>query len=186
MAHRCTGGQSKADGKFKLVALLDELCEALHTSATYTVRHAVRGLVGERARWAVGQDNVILSRGARSAGSADWLRRLRHLTVHKVKGALVKLSVNGPPGRFRSSAMPWFTRSAWQRLMIVGRNVASLVSLPAGTAGHPSRSLTAKAGRSRECRLSAELAVRMPGNPWWIHGFLGGSVDRESVDGSRL
>ena len=56
MAHRGAGGQSKAEGKTKLVTLHDELCEALHTSATYTVRHDVRGLVGERARWAVGQD----------------------------------------------------------------------------------------------------------------------------------
>jgi integrase len=136
-------GQSKADVKAKLGTLHDELREGLHSSATYTVRDAVEdwlasGLDGRSAK-TVSTYREVLDPLTALIGSA----KLRDLTARQVRSALVRLSAG------RSTRTLQITRNALVRTIrlaeandLVGRNVASLASLPTGTAGRPSKSLT--------------------------------------------
>jgi integrase len=75
--------------------------------------------------------------------------KLWDLTARHVRGALVKLSAD------RSTRTLQIARNALVRAIrmaeandLVGRNVASLVSVPAGTTGRPSRSLTLEQAKS--------------------------------------
>jgi integrase len=158
-------GQSKADVKAKLQALHGELHEGLHTSATYTVRQAVEdwlanGLDGRSAKtvstYREVTDPLIALIG---------LAKLRDLTAPQVRSALVKLSAD------RSTRTLQITRNVLVRAIrlaeandLVGRNVASLVSVPTGTAGRPSKSLTLEQAKSlieqaRKSRLYAYVML---------------------------
>jgi integrase len=158
-------GQSKTDVKVKLEALHDELREGLRTSPTYTVRQAVEdwltnGLDGRSAKTVLTYREVTDPLLA-LIGSA----RLRALTAPQVRSALVRLSAD------RSTRTLQITRNVLVRAIrlaeandLVGRNVASLVSVPTGTAGRPSKSLTLDQAKSliehaRESRLYAYVML---------------------------
>jgi hypothetical protein len=140
---RKVSGQSRAEVRDKLRALHDELREGLHTSASYTVRHAVEewldtGLDGRSAK-TVSTYREVLDPLMAVIGSA----KLRDLTARQVRSALVKLSAD------RSTRTLQITLNSLTRAIrhteandLVGRNVATLVNLPTGTAGLPSKSLT--------------------------------------------
>jgi integrase len=164
-SRRKVSGQSKGDVKTKLQALHDELREGLHTSATYTVRQAVEdwlisGLDGRSAK-TVSTYREVLDPLTALIGSA----RLRDLSAPQVRSALVKLSAD------RSTRTLQISRNALVRAIrmaeandLVGRNVASLVSVPRGTAGRPSRSLTLDQAKSlieeaRKSRLYAYVVL---------------------------
>ena len=163
---RKVSGQSKADVKAKLGALHDELREGLHTSATYTVRQAVEdwlanGLDGRSAK-TVSTYREVLDPLTALIGSA----KLRDLTARQVRSALITLSAD------RSTRTLQIARNALVRVIrmaeandLVGRNVASLVTtLPTGTAGRPSKSLTLDQAKSlieqaRRSRLYAYIVL---------------------------
>jgi len=158
-------GRSKSDVKEKLQALHDELREGLHTSSTYTVRQAVNdwlenGLDGRSAK-TVSTYREVLDPLTALIGRA----KLRDLTARQVRSALVNLSGD------RSTRTLQIGRNALVRVIryaeandLVGRNVASLVSVPAGTAGRPSKSLTLTQAKSlieqaRDSRLHAYVML---------------------------
>src|ERR1700733_118887 len=162
---RKVSGQSKADVKTKLGALHDELHDGLHTSATYTVREAVEdwlanGLDGRSAK-TVSTYREVLDPLTALIGSA----KLRDLTARQVRSAMVKLAAD------RSTRTLQITRNALVRAIrlaeandLVRRNVASLVSVPTGTAGRPSKSLTMKEAKSlieqaRKSRLYGYIMI---------------------------
>jgi integrase len=162
---RKVSGHSKADVKTKLGALHDELHEGLHTSATYTVREAVEdwlanGLDGRSAK-TVSTYREVLDPLTALIGSA----KLRDLTARQVRSAMVKLAAD------RSTRTLQITRNALVRAIrlaeandLVRRNVASLVSVPTGTAGRPSKSLTMEQAKSlieqaRRSRLYGYIMV---------------------------
>src|ERR1700689_4908770 len=140
---RKVSGRSRSDVKDKLQALHDELRGGLHTSSTYTVRQAVNdwlesGLDGRSAK-TVSTYREVLDPLTALIGTA----KLRDLTARQVRSALMKLSAD------RSTRTLQIARNALVRAIrlaeandLVGRNVASLVSVPTGTAGRPSKSLT--------------------------------------------
>jgi integrase len=146
---RKVSGRSRSDVKGKLQALHDELREGLHTSSTYTVRQAVNdwlesGLDGRSAK-TVSTYREVLEPLTALIGSA----RLRDLTARQVRSALVKLSAD------RSTRTLQIARNALVRAIrhaeandFVGRNVASLVSVPTGTGGRPSKSLSLAQAKS--------------------------------------
>jgi integrase len=160
-------GQSKAEVKDKLQALHNELREGLRTSATYRVRDAVEdwladGLDGRSAK-TVSTYREVLDPLVALIGSS----RLRDLTARQVRSALVKLSAD------RSTRTLQITLSSLTRAIrhaeacdLVGRNVATLVNVPTGTAGRPSKSLTLDQARAlmdtaRTSRLYAYVMVCM-------------------------
>ncbi len=162
---RKVSGQSKADVKAKLQTLHDELREGLHTSSTYTVGQAVEdwlanGLDGRSAK-TVSTYREVLDPLTALIGSA----KLRDLTARQVRSALVKLSAD------RSTRTLQIARNALVRAIrlaeaddLVGRNVASLVSVPTGAAGRPSESLTLEQAKSlieqaRQSRLYAYIML---------------------------
>ena len=126
-----------------------ELRGGLHTSATYTVRHAVEdwlanGLDGRSAK-TVSTYREVLEPLTALIGSA----RLRDLTARQVRSALVKLPAD------RSTRTLQIARNALVRAIrlaeandLVGRNLASLMSPPAGTDGRASKSLTLEQAKS--------------------------------------
>jgi hypothetical protein len=91
--------------------------------------------------------------------------RLRTLSAPQVRAALVKLSAD------RSTRTLQIAVQALRRAIklaevndLVGRNVAALVSVPAGATGRPSKSLTVEQARSlrrqaRKSRLYAYIIL---------------------------
>lgn len=146
---RKVSGQSRAEVKDKLQALHDELRESLHTSPTYSVRQAVEdwpedGLAGRSGK-TVSTYREVLDPLVALIGSA----KLRDLTARQVRSALVDLSAD------RSTRTLQIARNSLERAIrhaeandLVGRNVASLVGVPTGTAGRPSKSLTLDQAKS--------------------------------------
>jgi integrase len=146
---RKVNGQTQPEVKDKLRALHEELREGLHTSRSYTVRRCVEdwladGLDGRSAK-TVSTYREVLGPLVALIGSA----KLRDLSARQVRSALVKLSAD------RSTRTLQITLNALRRAIklaeandLVGRNVAALVSVPAGTAGRPSKSLTLEQAKS--------------------------------------
>lgn len=140
---RKVSGRSRAEVKQKLGALHDELSNGLHTSHTYTVQRCVddwlaTGLDG-RSPKTVSTYREVLKPLVALIGAA----KLRTLSAQQVRPALVKLSAD------RSTRTLQITRNGLVRAIrlaeaddLVGRNVAALVSVPTGTKGRPSKSLT--------------------------------------------
>jgi integrase len=154
---RKVSGQSRTEVKDKLEALHGELSQGLRTSSTYTVRRCVEdwlagGLDGRSAK-TVSTYREVLEPLLMLIGAA----RLRTLSASHVRSALVNLSAD------RSTRTLQIALNALRRAIklaeandLVGRNVAALVSVPAGTAGRPSKSLTLEQARSliRQARTS--------------------------------
>jgi len=142
---RKVSGQSKADVTLKLQALR----EGLHTSSTYTVGQAIEdwlanGLDGRSAK-TVSTYREVLDPLTALIGSS----KLRDLTARQVRSALVRLSADW------STRTLQIARNALVRAIrlaeaddLVGRNVASLVSVPTGAAGRPSKALTLQQAKS--------------------------------------
>jgi integrase len=162
---RKVSGQSRADVKDKLRALHEELSEGLHTSHTYSVRQCVEdwldgGLDGRAAK-TVSTYREVLDPLVALIGSA----KLRDLSARQVRAALAKLSAD------RSTRTLQIALNALRRAIklaeandLVGRNVAALVSVPTGTAGRPSKSLTleqanALIASAKQSRLHAYIMV---------------------------
>ncbi|MGH3303981.1 MAG: hypothetical protein ACRDOK_20340 [Streptosporangiaceae bacterium] len=132
---RKVSGRNRADVKDKLKALHEELAEGLRTSHIYTVRQCVDdwladGLDGRSAK-TMSTYREVLDPLMALIGKA----KLRDLTARQVRSALVRLSAD------RSTRTLQITRNALVRAIklaeasdLVGRNVAELVSVPAGTA----------------------------------------------------
>jgi integrase len=142
-SRRKVSGKSQAEVKEKLRALHGEISKGLHTSHTYTVQQCVEhwlanGLDGRSAK-TVSTYREVLDPLVALIGAA----KLRSLTAPQVRLALVKLSAD------RSTRTLQITLNALRRAIklaeaddLVGRNVAALVGVPAGTGGRPSNSLT--------------------------------------------
>ncbi len=162
---RKVSGRTQAEVKDKLRALHEELAKGLHTSHTYTVRQCVddwlvNGLDGRSAK-TVSTYREVLDPLVALIGAA----KLRTLTAPQVRAALVKLSADRST-RTLQIALNSLTRAI--RLAeandLVGRNVAALVSVPRGTAGRPSKSLTlaqaqALMAEARKSRLHAYIVL---------------------------
>jgi integrase len=146
---RKVSGKSRTEVKDKLEALHGELRKGLRTSYTYTVRQCVEdwlagGLDGRSAK-TVSTYREVLEPLLTLIGAA----RLRTLSASQLRSALVKLSAD------RSTRTLQIALSALRRAIklaeandLVGRNVAALVSVPVGTTGRPSKSLTLEQARS--------------------------------------
>ena len=151
--------------KDALKALHVELGEGLHTSHTYTVRQCVDdwlsdGLDGRAAK-TVSTYREVLEPLMALIGNA----KLRELTARQVHAGLMKLSAD------RSTRTLQITLNGLVRAIklaeasdLVGRNVASLASVPTGTAGRPSRSLTLKQAealveKARESRIGGYVML---------------------------
>jgi integrase len=160
-------GRTKAEVRDKLKAAHGELDRGLHTSATYTVRHAVDdwlegGLQGrsERAR-SIYREALKLLLG--HIGT----RPLRELTARDVRRGL------GALGERMSTRYLQLARASLARAIryaeahdLVGRNVATLVDNPRGQVGRPSRSFTVKQSlalleAARESRLNAYVVLSL-------------------------
>ena len=162
---RKVSGQSRADVKDKLRALHEELSKGLHTSPMYTVRQCVEdwlatGLDGRSAK-TVSTYREVLGPLVALIGAA----KLRTLSARQVRSALVELSADRST-RTLQLALNSLRRSIKQAEAddLVGRNVAALVSVPTGTAGRPSKSLTlaqahALIAEARESRLYAYVML---------------------------
>jgi integrase len=162
---RKVSGQSRTEVKDKLEALHGELSKGLRTSYTYTVRQCVEdwlagGLDGRSAK-TVSTYREVLEPLLRLIGAP----RLRTLSASQLRSALVKLSAD------RSTRTLQIALGALRRAIklaeandLVGRNVAALVSVPVGTTGRPSKSLTLEQARSlishaRTSRLHAYVIL---------------------------
>jgi integrase len=136
-------GRTKAEVRVKLQALHRELDAGVHTSATYTVAACLQDWL---AQGLMDKQPSTVENYTRLAGhltSALGAVRLKNLTARQVQAALAKLS---PSLSTRSLRLVHqiLERSIChaQASDLVARNVASLVSAPAGRVGRPSQALT--------------------------------------------
>jgi len=140
-------GKTKAEVRDKLKAAHNELDRGLHTSATYTVQHAVDdwlegGLPGRSDR-----TRSIYHEALKPLLEHIGTRPLRELTARDVRRGLEAL-------RYAKAHD------------LVGRNVATLVDNPKGQVGRPSRSFTleqslALLDAARESRLNAYVVLSL-------------------------
>jgi integrase len=160
-------GRTKQEVRDKLKALHAELDRGLRTSGKYTVRQAVEdwlrgGLPGRSER----------TRSVNREATAPLLeligsRPLRELTAGDVRDALDTLSTS------HSTRYLQLGRAALARAIKyaeahdrVGRNVATLVDIPKGRKGRPSRSFTLGQARALlkaagESRLNAYVVLSL-------------------------
>jgi integrase len=160
-------GRTKQEVRDKLKALHAELDRGLRTSGRYTVRQAVEdwlrdGLPGRSER----------TRGVNREATAPLLeligsKPLRELTAGDVRDALDTLSTS------HSTRYLQLGRAALARAIKyaeahdrVGRNVATLVDIPKGREGRPSRSFTLDQARALlkvagESRLNAYVVLSL-------------------------
>jgi integrase len=160
-------GRTKQEVRDKLKALHVELDRGLRTSGRYTVRQAVEdwlhnGLPGRSGR----------TRGVNREATAPLLeligsKPLRELTAGDVRDALDTLSTS------HSTRYLQLGRAALARAIKyaeahdgVGRNVATLVDIPKGREGRPSRSFTLDQARALlkvagESRLNAYVVLSL-------------------------
>ena len=136
-------GRTKAEVRDKLKAAHAELDRGLHTSATYTVQHAVDdwlegGLQGRSER-----TRSIYREALKPLLEHIGTRLLRELTARDVRRGLEALSER------MSTRYLQLARASLARAIryaeahdLVGRNVATLVDNPKGQVGRPSRSFT--------------------------------------------
>jgi integrase len=136
-------GKTKAEVRAKLQTLHHELDAGLRVSATYTVASCIRdwlddGLTTQQASTA---DNYrrLASHATAKLGAV----KLKDLTARQVQKALAELSESLSTRSLRlvHQILERAIRHA-QASDLVGRNVASLVTAPAGRPGRPSQALT--------------------------------------------
>ena len=159
-------GRTKAEVRDKLKAVHAELDRGLRTSARYTVQHAVDdwledGLPGrsERTRGSTGRrtghcwsSSAPSPTGAHGPRCAPGARGAEQADVHQVS-----------PARPGALARAIRYAEAHDR---VGRNVATLVDMPKGQVGRPSRSFTldqawALLNAAEESRLNAYVVLSL-------------------------
>jgi integrase len=136
-------GRTKTAVRDKLTELRGELEAGLHTSARYTVADCVEDWLayGLTTRQASTVDNY--GRVASHVISTLGTVRLKNLTARQVQTALEELapSLSTRSLRLVHQVLERAIRHA-QASDLIARNVASLVTAPAGRTGRPSRSLT--------------------------------------------
>ena len=160
-------GRTKAEVRDKLKAAHAELDRGLHTSATYTVQHAVDdwlegGLQGRSER-----TRSIYREALKPLLEHIGTRPLRELTARDVRRGLEALSER------MSTRYMQLARASLARAIryaeahdLVGRNVATLVDNPKGQVGRPSRSFTLEQSlalleAAREYRLNAYVVLSL-------------------------
>ena len=160
-------GRTKAEVRDKLKAAHAELDRGLHTSATYTVQHAVDdwlegGLQGRSER-----TRSIYREALKPLLEHIGTRPLRELTARDVRRGLEALSER------MSTRYLQLARASLARAIryaeahdLVGRNVATLVDNPKGQVGRPSRSFTLEQSlalleAARESRLNAYVVLSL-------------------------
>jgi hypothetical protein len=160
-------GRTKAEVRDKLKAAHAELDRGLHTSATYTVQHAVDdwlegGLQGRSER-----TRSIYREALKPLLEHIGTRPLRELTARDVRRGLEALSER------MSTRYLQLARASLARAIryaeahdLVGRNVATLVDNPKGQVGRPSRSFTLEQSlalleAARESRLNAYVVMSL-------------------------
>jgi integrase len=160
-------GRTKTEVREKLKAAHAELDRGLHTSATYTVQHAVDdwlegGLQGRSER-----TRSIYREALKPLLEHIGTRPLRELTARDVRRALEALSEK------MSTRYLQIGRASLVRAIryaeahdLVGRNVATLIDSPKGQIGRPSRSFTlaeslALLEAARGSRLNAYLVLSL-------------------------
>ena len=160
-------GRTKAEVRDKLKAAHAELDRGLHTSATYTVQHAVDdwlegGLQGRSER-----TRSIYREALKPLLEHIGTRPLPELTARDVRRGLEALSER------MSTRYLQLARASLARAIryaeahdLVGRNVATLVDNPKGQVGRPSRSFTLEQSlalleAARESRLNAYVVLSL-------------------------
>jgi integrase len=160
-------GRTKQEVRDKLKALHLELETGIRSSPTYTVAQAVEdwlrgGLDGRSAK-----TKTLYVGLMRSLMEHLGARPLRTLSAGDVRSALVQLAP-----RFSTRSLQ-ITRNCLERAIthaqandLVARNVATLVTLPAGRAGRPSRSFTLEQAKAllaaaRSTRWFAYIALSL-------------------------
>ncbi len=140
---RKVSGRTKTEVKDKLQLVHEELREGIRSSPRYTVQNAVddwlaHGLDGRSAK-TISTNREVLAPLMPLIGAA----KLRELMAADVRSALTWLATT------RSTRAVQMAHNGLVRAIrhaeandLVGRNVAELVSTPAGLAGRPSKSLT--------------------------------------------
>lgn len=136
-------GRTKVEVRDKLKALHKDLDAGVRPSATYTVKSCIEDWLatGLTSRQADTIENY--TRMAGHAIARLGAVRLKNLTARQVQSALAELapSLSTRSLRLVHQILERSIRHA-QASDLVGRNVASLVTAPAGRAGRPSKSLT--------------------------------------------
>src|SRR6516225_11211514 len=132
-------GKTKQEVKDKLAGLHDEIKVGIHTPATYTLKqcvmdwldsleldpHTMATYRGQAAKWLYPK---IGAKKLAEFKATDADRFLRDVAKVLSKPSLVKI---------KSTLIRSIRRA--QKYDLIGKNVAELVDLPQGQAGHPSR-----------------------------------------------
>jgi len=142
-SRRRVAGRTKAEVQEKLKALNADLDVGIIPKAGYTVRQAAedwlkQGLDGRAPKTIKKNENVLGPILTIIGG-----KKLRELTAAEVQQALTRMAT-----RYSSAAVSMGHNALTRAIRhaeahdLVGRNVATLVDIPKGQAGRPSRSLT--------------------------------------------
>jgi integrase len=136
-------GKTKQEVRDKLKALHAEVDSGLKTSAGYTVRQAIDDWLRDGLDGRSDRTKSLYAGLTASLNEQIGSRPLRSLSAGDVRWALQQLAP-----RFSRRSLQ-ITRNCLERAIrqaqandLVGRNVASLVSLPTGREGRPSKSFT--------------------------------------------
>ena len=136
-------GKTKQEVREKLKALHAEVDSGLKTSAGYTVRQAIDDWLSDGLDGRSDRTKALYAGITGSLSEQIGSRPLRSLNAGDVRWALQQLAP-----RFSRRSLQ-ITRNCLERAIrqaqvndLVGRNVASLVSLPTGREGRPSKSFT--------------------------------------------
>lgn len=163
-------GKTKAEVRQKLKAVHADLDIGVKPAANYSVREAVEdwlasGLSGRSPRTA-----ELYRDGVKPLLDLIGATPLRKLTAVDVRKALAELS-----GRMSTRSLQ-IARNCLVRAIrhaeaddLVGRNVAALVSSPAGQEGRPSKALTAAQARAL---LAAAAGVGRERATSWIYAYV--------------
>jgi integrase len=164
---RKVSGKTKQEVRDKLKALHAEFDAGLKTSASYTVKHAVEDWLKDGLDGRSERTKTLYTGLMASLNEHIGARPLRSLSAGDVRWALQQLAP-----RFSRRSLQ-ITRNCLERAIrqaqaddLVGRNVASLVSVPTGRDGRPSKSFTVEEAKallteSKGRRLYAYVTVSL-------------------------
>lgn len=159
--------KTKQEVREKLKALHAEVDSGLKTSAGYTVRQAIDDWLRDGLDGRSDRTKALYAGLTGSLSEQIGSRPLRNLSAGDVRWALQQLAP-----RFSRRSLQ-ITRNCLERAIrqaqandLVGRNVASLVSLPTGREGRPSKSFTVEEAQallaeSQGRRLSAYVTLSL-------------------------
>jgi integrase len=160
-------GKTKGEVRDKLKAAHAELDRGLHTSATYTVQHAVDDWLEGGLQGRSDRTRSVYHEALKPLLEHIGARPLRELTARDVRRGLEALSER------MSSRYLQISRASLARAIryaeaqdLVGRNVATLVDNPKGQVGRPSRSFTLEQSlalleSAKESRLNAYVVLSL-------------------------